>query len=191
MTNIRALRQAGISGRRLDYNQFVKAHYENAYKKAYSLTNHREDAEDLVQETFLRAFRFFDTYDPNVPFEVWLNKIMRNAWIDEYRKSAKYKNPDFKVISIDDPIKTNEGEVSYEISDDSPTPEEIVLMEERRERVRQALSELKPEFREVLILADIDDKSYEEIAKITNTNIGTVRSRIHRARNMLKEKLKD
>jgi len=191
MTNIRALRQAGISGRRMDFNLLVKAHYENAYKTAYGLTNHREDAEDLVQETFLRAFRFFDTYDPNSPFEAWLNKIMKNAWIDEYRKSAKYKNPNLKFTSLDDTIKIKEGEVAVEVADDSLRPDEVVLLEERREQVKKALAELKPEFRDVLVLADIEGKSYEEIAKITNTNIGTVRSRIHRARNMIKEKLKD
>ena len=191
MTNLRALRRAGISGFKIDYNQLVKAHYENAYKKAFSLTKHREDAEDLVQETFLRAFRFFDNYDPNIPFEVWLNKIMTNAWIDEYRKSAKYKNPDLVFVSIDERVKTSEGEASMEIADDSANPELIVETEEKRAMAKKALAELKPEFREALVLADMEDKSYEEIAKITNTNIGTVRSRIHRARNIIREKLKE
>jgi len=190
MTNLKALRQAGISGFKLDYNQLVKTHYENAYKKAYSLTHHKEDAEDLVQETFLRAFRFFDSYDPKVPFEAWLCKIMRNAWIDEYRKSPKYKNPIISFKNIDETIKNDDGEVSYEIPDNSTNPEVIVEREELKKIAKKALDELKPEFRKVLILADVEDKSYEEIAEITKTNIGTVRSRIHRARNIIKDKIK-
>ncbi len=190
MTNLKALRQAGIVGLRLDYNQLVKKHYENAYKKAYGLTHHRENAEDLVQETFIRAFRFFDSYDPNIPFEKWLTKIMKNAWIDEYRKSAQYKNPNIDFISKDQEIETGEGVVILEIPDFSTDPETITDKEEFRASVMKAVYELKPEFREALILADIENKSYEEIAKITNTNVGTVRSRIHRARNEIKEKFK-
>ena len=190
MTNLRALRQAGISGFKLDFNQLVKKHYKNIYNKAYSLTSHREDAEDLTQETFLRAFRFFDSYDPKVPFEAWLNKIMRNAWIDEYRKSAKYRNPKITIISLDAKIITEDGEMYIDVADNSTNPEPLAERDEFVESVYKAINELKPEFREVLILADIQNKSYEAIAEITNTNVGTVRSRIHRARNEIREKVK-
>ena len=173
----------------IEFDKLVKQYEKKAYNVAYRKTHNREDAEDLVQETFLRALRFFDSYDRNVSFETWLYKIMSNVNIDNYRKSYKANN--INILSLDQPIDTGEGEVTPEVADYSADPFNLALEEDTKKNVIKALNELKPDFREVLRLADVEGKSYEEISRITNTNIGTVRSRIFRARNEISKKIQD
>ena len=189
MINSRLLKKTCFGNNTLDFSELVNKYYKKAYSVAYSKTNNREDAEDLVQETFLRALRFFDSYNKEISFETWLYKIMSNINIDNYRKSFKAKNPNIQILSLDQPIETNEGEVAAEIPDYSEDPSLIMEEKHKKQSVIKALNSLKPEFREALYLCDIEGKSYEEIAQITNINIGTVRSRIFRARQEIKEKL--
>lgn len=169
------------------FENYVREHYRDVYNVAYKKTNNKEDAEDLVQETFLRALRFFNSYDSAQSFENWLFKIMDNVRIDSHRKSFQGKNPNSVLISLDKPLETEEGEISMEIPDDTDEPAACLLKKDFKETLRKALEKIKPDFRDALILADIYDKSYEEISEITHTNIGTVRSRIHRARKELKD----
>lgn len=169
------------------FENYVREHYRDVYNVAYKKTNNKEDAEDLVQETFLRALRFFNSYDVEQSFENWLFKIMDNIHIDNHRKSFQSRVPHVAVISLDKPLETEEGEINMEIPDYASDPLECVIKTDRKESLKKALSKIKADFRNALILADIYDKSYEEISEITHTNIGTVRSRIHRARKELKE----
>ncbi len=166
------------------FEQELFPHMEALKTFAYHLAYNEEDADDLVQETYLKAHKFIENYDTGTNAKAWLFKILKNAYINEYRK--KVKRP--TKVDIDEVISFREGEepkhaaftdLRLEIFDNTMGDEVTI-----------ALNALPLEFREVILLCDIDSFSYEEIAKILELPIGTVRSRLFRARNMLKEKLK-
>jgi RNA polymerase sigma factor (sigma-70 family) len=151
---------------------------------AYHLSYNEEDANDLVQETYMKAHRFIDKYDQGTNAKAWLFKILKNAYINEYRKKSKRpQKVDFEDI------------VSYQNSDSESSSKYLDLRQEIFENmmgdeVTIAINSLPIDFRTVILLCDIEGFTYEEISKIIDVPIGTVRSRLFRARNMLKEKLK-
>ncbi len=157
----------------------------NALKTfAYHLSYNEEDANDLVQETYMKAHRFIDKYIQGTNAKAWLFKILKNAYINQYRKKSKRpQQVDFEEI------------VSYQNSDDNAGNGYHDLRAEIFENmmgdeVTIAINSLPIDFRTVVLLCDIEGFTYEEISKIIDVPIGTVRSRLFRARNMLKEKLK-
>ncbi len=160
-------------------------HIDSLYNFAYHLTYADADANDLVQETFLKGYRFIGSYEKGTNAKAWLFKILKNAFINEYRKKSKRPTQvDYEEI------------VSYHDTDDTS----YVGVSDLRldifqgmlgDEITKALNSLPVDFKTVILLCDIEDFTYEEIAKIIDIPIGTVRSRLHRARNMLKEKLKD
>ena len=167
---------------------FEEEFYPNAdalYNFAFNLTYSEADANDLVQETYLKAFRFIDKYIEGTNAKAWLFKILKNAFINQYRKDSKRPSKvDFEEI------------VSYQNEENSKYSGYIDLRQEiyqtmMGDEVTNAVNALPVDFRSVILLCDIEGFTYEEIAKIIDIPIGTVRSRLHRARNMLKGKLKD
>lgn len=152
---------------------------------AFHLAFNENDANDLVQETYMKAYRFIDKYHQGTNAKAWLFKICKNAYINHYRKRSKRPTRvDFEDI------------VTYHDSDDSKVPGYLDLREElfdqmMGDEVTIAINALPIDFRTVVLLCDIEGFTYEEIAKIIDVPIGTVRSRLFRARNMLKEKLKN
>lgn len=151
---------------------------------AYHLTYNEEDADDLVQETYLKAHKFIENYDSGTNAKAWLFKILKNAYINEYRK--KVRRP--TKVDLDDLISIKEGEQPNSASYNDLREE--IFDNTMGDEVTMALRSLPEEFREVILLCDIENFSYDEIAKTIELPIGTVRSRLFRARNMLKEKLK-
>ncbi len=151
---------------------------------AFHLSYDEDDANDLVQETYMKAHRFIDKYEQGTNAKAWLFKILKNAYINEYRKKSKRPTRvDFEDI------------VSYHDSDDSRVPGYLDLREEifknmMGDEVTIAINSLPIDFRTVVLLCDVEGFTYEEISKIIDVPIGTVRSRLFRARNMLKDKLK-
>jgi RNA polymerase sigma-70 factor (ECF subfamily) len=152
---------------------------------AYHLTYNQEDADDLVQETYLKAYRFIEKYEKGTNAKAWLFKILKNAFINEYRKKSKQPTKvDFEDI------------VAYHDTDDhrvtgySDLREEIFL-HMMGDEVTSAINSLPIDFRTVILLCDIEGFTYQEISAIIDVPIGTVRSRLFRARNLLKEKLTD
>jgi len=152
---------------------------------AYHLSYNEEDANDLVQETYMKAHRFIEKYDSGTNAKAWLFKILKNAYINEYRKKSKRpKKVDFEDI------------ISYQNSDTASSSKYTDLRQEIFENmmgdeVTIAINALPIDFRTVILLCDIEGFTYEEISKIIDVPIGTVRSRLFRARNMLKEKLRN
>ena len=175
---------AGNEDRR-EFDRLVERYHKQAYNIAYRMAGNHADAEDLTQEAFIRAFRFFGQYRRELPFDSWLYKIMSNVFIDRLRR-----RPKVKMRSMDQPVTTDEGEAAFDVADPSDGPEDIVLSQEMDGRVQAALENLPEAFRITVIYADIEGLSYEEIAEATKTNIGTVRSRLHRGRRLLRDKLK-
>ncbi len=159
-------------------------HMEALKTFAYHLTYNEEDADDLVQETYLKAHKFIENYDAGTNAKAWLFKILKNAYINDYRK--KVRRP--TKVDLDDLISIRDGE-----NPNSHTFHDLrqdIFDNTMGDEVTMAMNSLPIEFRTVILLCDIENFSYDEIAKILELPIGTVRSRLFRARNMLKEKLK-
>jgi RNA polymerase sigma-70 factor (ECF subfamily) len=150
---------------------------------AYHLTMSDADANDLVQETYLKAYRFIDKYEEGTNAKAWLFKILKNAFINDYRnKSKRPRTTDYEDI------------VAYHESDDDRITGYMDLRDEifqtmMGDEVTMAINALPLDFRTVILLCDIEGFTYDEISKIIDVPIGTVRSRLFRARNLLKERL--
>jgi RNA polymerase sigma-70 factor, ECF subfamily len=159
-------------------------HMDLMYNYALYLTADREEANDLLQETFLKAYRFFDKFEEGTNARAWLYRIMRNTFINEYRR----------VKRIPDHVEYDEQISSYQLLPGDPR-----LSNDLRERmdaemfeddIAVAIASLPEKFKSVVVLRDVEDLPYEEIAEALNIPVGTVRSRLHRARAILFDKLK-
>lgn len=154
-----------------------------AYSMALQLTRNPSDAEDLVQDTFVKAWRGFDSYVDGRPFLNWVLRIMQRAYLDARRRD----NPIRKAESLNSMISPADGEVQeLPIPADEATPDEAILAQEFRREIRAALEELPDVYRSAIVMCDVEFLSYAEIAEIQGTTIGTVRSRIHRGRRLLR-----
>ncbi|MEM1218808.1 MAG: sigma-70 family RNA polymerase sigma factor [Bacteroidota bacterium] len=167
------------------FNEEFLPQIDSLYNFAFHLTYNEDDANDLVQDTYLKAVRFIDKYDEGTNAKAWLFKILKNAFINNYRKKTKQPTRvDYEEI------------VTYHDEDDNPNYSsyqdlrEEMFMHLMGDEVTNAINALPVDFRTVILLCDVEGFTYEEISKIINIPIGTVRSRLHRARNMLKEQLK-
>lgn len=168
------------------FNEEFLPQIDALYTFAYHLTYSEEDANDLVQEAYLKAYRFIDNYEVGTNAKAWLFRILKNAFINDYRKK---KNQPSKVDYEEVIIHHNEEEgSSYSSYDDLRTEMFDKMM---GDEVTTAINALPVDFRTVILLCDVEGFSYEEISKIIDVPIGTVRSRLHRSRKMLKEKLSE
>ena len=158
------------------FDQAVLPHLDAAYNLARWLTRNGHDAEDVVQEAFLRAFRFFGGFHGDNP-RAWLLTIVRNSCYDWLRRNRPSEVP----ASLDEEV--------HSVVDPSPTPEDRVMTQADRLRVREALEALPLPWREVLILRELEGMAYKEIADIAGIKIGTVMSRLARARAGLQQLL--
>lgn len=175
----------GSVRRRNEFDRLVQRYHKQAYNIAYRMTGNHADAEDLTQEAFVRAYRFFGNYRRDWPFDNWLYKIMSNLFVDDLRRKPKAK-----VHSLDQPLEGNRNEDVYlEISDSAANPERLVMTDELDEHIQRALNALPKDFRMTVILADIEGMSYEEISTTMRCSLGTVRSRLHRGRKLLRSKI--
>lgn len=155
------------------------------YNFAYHLTYSEEDANDLVQEAYMKAYRFINNYEVGTNAKAWLFRILKNAFINDYRK----KNKQPTKVDYEEIVNFhNEEDTNFSSYDDLRTEMFDKMM---GDEVTIAINSLPVDFRTVILLCDIEGFTYEEISKIINVPIGTVRSRLHRSRNMLKEKLKE
>jgi RNA polymerase sigma factor (sigma-70 family) len=165
-----------IQPRFSSFEQVVLPHLDAAYNLARWLTRNEHDAEDVVQEAFVRALRFFGGFRGG-DGRAWLLAIVRNACYDWLRR----RRPQEVVDSFDEEL--------HHAAADTPTPEELLLTEARQLRLRQALEALPVAWREVLILREIEGLSYKEIAEVAGIKVGTVMSRLARARAGLQQQL--
>ncbi len=173
------------TSRRAEFDRLVERYHKQAYNIAYRMTGNHADAEDLTQEAFVRAFRFFGNYRRDWPFDNWLYKIMSNLFVDDLRR-----RPKAHLQSLDQPLDlSGSGEVYLEIPDSGSNPERMVMSQELDEYIQRALTSLPNDFRMTVILADIEGLSYEEISAAMKCSLGTVRSRLHRGRKLLRAKI--
>ncbi len=155
-----------------------------AYSMALQLTRNPTEAEDLVQDTYLKAWRGFESYIPGRPFLNWLLRIMQRAYLDARRRD----NPIRRADSLNSMVSPTDGEVQeIPVADDAMTAEQTMLRDEFNAELRSALFELPEVYRTAIVLCDLEEMSYSEIADKQKTTIGTVRSRIHRGRKLLRD----
>jgi RNA polymerase sigma-70 factor (ECF subfamily) len=156
------------------------------YSTALKMTRNIEEAEDLVQDTYMRAYRFFDKFEQGTNFKAWIFRILTNTFINNYRK--KTRTP--RQVELD--------KVSFFLEDEDESfqePEELNAYEEETygelfdDDINHALERLSEEFRQIIILADVEGLSYKEIAEKADIPIGTVMSRLFRGRRMLQRSL--
>ncbi|HXF83744.1 MAG TPA: sigma-70 family RNA polymerase sigma factor [bacterium] len=172
---------------RARFEAMVSEHLDGLFGASLRLTRNRTRAEDLLQETFLRAWRSFHTFKPGTNVRAWLYRILMNAHIDSYRKSER--EPD--VVDQEDVDEFYLYSRVHESEDyrRAGNPEEVLLNNLMDADVKGALESLPETFRDVVILADIEGFAYREIAEILGIPIGTVMSRLHRGRRQLQVKL--
>jgi RNA polymerase sigma-70 factor (ECF subfamily) len=164
-------------------NEFMP-HIDSMYNFAFRLTFDEDDAKDLVQDTYLKAYRFINSFAKGTNAKAWLFRILKNSFINEYRKKSKQPT---KVDYQEVETYYNSESVDYSITSDLRVDAVKDLI---GDEISNALNSLAVDFRTVIILCDLEGFTYEEMAKILDIPIGTVRSRLHRARNLLKEKLR-
>jgi RNA polymerase sigma-70 factor (ECF subfamily) len=167
------------------FELLISSYDKRAYNIAYRVMGNEEDAKDMAQEAMLRVFRSLKDFKGQSSFSTWLYRIVTNVCLDELRRR---KND--KYVSLDSTIQTDSGEMHMELCSDRETPESVYEQVEQREVIKNAIRELNEEYRSVIVLRDIQGFSYEEISNILDCSLGTVKSRINRARTMLRDKLK-
>ncbi|TYP93932.1 RNA polymerase, sigma subunit, ECF family [Fodinibius salinus] len=166
-----------------DFEDEIIPHLDAMYNFALRLTSDPSDAEDLVQDTIVKAFRFFSSYEKGTNAKAWLFRILKNSYINNYRKQSKQPN------QVDyDEVATFYETIRAERTDTSDL-EDKMFRDLIDDDISNALDELPEDFRTVVLLCDIEDFTYEEIANMLDVPIGTIRSRLHRGRNLLKSQL--
>lgn len=166
----------GLGPSDLDWGRIVEEHSDRVYRLALRLTGNRHDAEDLTQEVFVRVFRSLHTYTPGT-FEGWLHRITTNLFLDQARRRQRIR---FDALS---------DERAARLASASPAPDLAYAEQTFDDDVAAALASLPPDFRAAVVLCDIEGLTYEEIAEILGAKLGTVRSRIHRGRALLRTAL--
>lgn len=181
--NVEFLLRRAQAGDKKAFEELVLIYQDKVYSLSYHLAGNREDAEDLAQEAFVRAYLGLRSFRQEADFGTWLHRITVNAWLNMKRSREA------QVLSLDNPKRTPEGWQQREFPSQagSGNPGEALGEKELQLAVWEALQKLSPEFRTVLVLREIEGYSYEEIAAMTKASLGTVKSRLSRARNALKE----
>lgn len=167
----------------LTWESIVEQHAGRVYRLAYHLTGNQHDAEDLTQDVFVRVFNSLSQYKPGT-FEGWLHRITTNLFLDRMRRKARIR---FDFMADDDAtVATSE---SFDRQERSGQPEDAFAMAHLGDDIVEALMDLPPEYRAAVVLSDIEGLSYEEIAATLGIKLGTVRSRLSRARAKLRDSL--
>jgi RNA polymerase sigma-70 factor (ECF subfamily) len=175
-----------ISSPQNEFEHLFQRSQRRAYNLAFRLTGNSADAEDVTQDAYVRAWHNFDSYDATRSFEGWLFRIITNRVIDMRRRQKRVP-----MYSLDSPIQgDDDGQpLAHEFAAPNSDPEQIVVGPVMEERLQVALASLPSDYRKAILLCDVEQRSYQEIADQMRCEIGTVRSRIHRARVMLRKRL--
>jgi RNA polymerase sigma-70 factor (ECF subfamily) len=169
--------------RREAFEALALEHFDALYNTAVRLTRNPSEAQDLVQETFLKAFRFYHRFEPGTNIKAWLFTILRNTYINVYRKAARQQQVDYDQIA---PFYADTADPL--VWEDRSTVEDM-LRHLVQDDVKRALEALPDDYRMVVLLADLEDFAYKEIAEIVGCPVGTVMSRLFRGRRLLRKSL--
>lgn len=177
--------QRGLRPGRTVFAELLRRYQSHVDKVLYHLAPDWEDRADLAQEVWIRVYRNIKRLNDPAKFRGWLSRIARNLFYDELRRRKRVATP----ISLDAPLTVSDGEMNWEIAADEPSPDDNLATGEFYEHLQYAIATLPEVFRTTIVLREIDGLAYEEIAEITGVSLGTVKSRIARARQRLQEQL--
>jgi RNA polymerase sigma-70 factor (ECF subfamily) len=176
-----ALRDA----RRQAFESLIQQCWDRLWSYAYRTTGNRDDAEDLLSESLLEGFRSFHQFRGDTPFIRWMFRVMTTTRIDMVRRASRRKTLPLNGFCVEG----DDARSAMEPADEAADPQRMILTGVLDGPIQHALSALSEEFRTVVILADIEELDYSEVSRILRVPIGTVRSRLHRARNQLRKAL--
>ena len=169
-----------------EFEELALPHLDSLYSGAMRLTRNERDAEDLVQDSFLRAYRFFDKFERGTNIKAWLFKILTNTFINRYRRRVKERT----LVEGSEREAVHERFISRDATDYAANPEQYFFDRLVSDDILSAIDQLPLDFRLVVILADLQEFSYKEIAEILSCPVGTVMSRLFRGRKLLQKMLK-
>ncbi len=169
------------------FNRLMESTYRKVFNMAYRLVGNRSDAEDLTQEAFYRAYRSFEDYEGDRPFENWIFRIVTRLFLDLLRTRRRR----IKAVSYDTPLQRESGDENlfFEMPDTKPTPEDRLMRGAMGENLQRTLNSLTPEQRLLVTLADIEGLPYKDIAEMLDKPVGTIRSRLHRTHKLMRQRL--
>lgn len=165
------------------FGEIVAKYEKRIFNLALRYCGDSQEAEDLTQESFLRIFKALPSFRGEALFSTWVYRIVTNVCLDSLRRKKKRPEP-----ILDQPLTTDSGELERELASPDPGPAHYAEVAERTEIIRREIASLREPYRSAIILRDLEGLSYEEIAEILNVSPGTVKSRIHRARMLLRER---
>jgi len=169
------------------FNELMEVTYKKVYNMAFRLAGNRSDAEDLTQEAFYRAYRSYNDYEGDRPFENWIFRIVTRLFLDMLRNRRRR----IKSVSYDTPLNHGSGDENlyFEMPDETSNPEMHMLEGTFSEDLQKALNSLSPEQRLLVTLADVEGVPYKEIADMLGKPVGTIRSRLHRTHKLIRTRL--
>lgn len=170
------------NGDREAFDELVRRYERQAYNLAYRLSGNYDDASDVVVEAFVRAFQGLHTFRGDANFGTWLHRVVVNTFLDMRKRSKGRQH-----ISLEEQLELDGDTFTRQIEDTSPGPQELVEQEEREEVLQRAIEQLSPDRRILIVLYHFENLSYEEIAQMLKLPVGTVKSRLNRARLALRE----
>ena len=177
-----------VREKRTEFERQALVHTDALYGAAYRLTRNARDAEDLVQDSLLRAYRFWDSFEQDSSCKAWLLRIVTNTFINEYQRRKRSREVLDAATAEQD---TTDGVLIHADANDRQTPERALLDRSVSDDVQRALDALPDDFRTAVVLCDVQGLSYKEIAEIMQTPVGTVMSRLFRGRKLLATSLRD
>lgn len=181
-TDVSKLVELAQNGDSAAFGKLIESHERLVYNVVYRMLTNHEDAKDISQEVFLKAYRYLNKFDGKASFSTWLYRIAVNTSIDELRKRKGQE-----TVSLEKEIDSGDGMLKKEYADNGAGVEEQVLAKESMANIKQAMENLSSEHRVIITLRDFEGLSYAEISEITQTSLGTVKSRLARARKALKD----
>ena len=179
--------QEGRQPDRTAFSELLRRYQSHVDKVLYHLAPDWQDRADLAQEVWIRVYRNLKRLHEPVKFQGWLSRIATNLFYDELRKRKRVAHP----VSLDAPRRVDDGEMDWEIADEAPSPDDNLTTREFYDQLRSAIIDLPESFRTTIVLREIEGMAYEEIAQITGVSLGTVKSRIARARTKLQSVLQN
>ena len=181
----RILVEKALAGDEVAFRILMQKYGKALHHHIYRMVRSKGEVEDLVQESFIKAFSALSSYSSDYAFSTWLYKIATNHTIDYLRKKK------LSTFSIDKPIQTKDGNLEYEVPDVTYRPDRHVVADQRRELIQDAIDSLPEKYHRVIVLRHQQEKSYEEIAAELDLPLGTVKAHIFRARRLLYKYLRD
>ena len=181
----RAYVERALAGDEAAYQALMEKYRRALYHHIARMVRHKQEVDDLVQESFIKAFSALESYSSQFAFSTWLYKIATNHTIDYLRKRK------LKTFSIDKPIQTKEGEMEYELPDLTYRPDRHIVEDQRRALIQDAIDALPPKYHRVIVMRHQQEKSYQEIADELDLPLGTVKAHIFRARELLNKYLRE